>query len=71
GGMIGVGCGLMFLTFTDFSVAAEGVSIAFRPSLDLALVGLVVSLVVGILAGIIPGWQASRTNIVDALQHAG
>lgn len=71
GGVIGVGFGLAFLTFTDFSVAAEGVSIAFRPSINLATVGFVVSIVVGILAGIIPGWQASRTNIVDALHHAG
>lgn len=71
GGVAGVGLGLAFLTFTDFSVAAEGVSIAFRPSLHLAAIGFVVSLIVGILAGIIPGWQASRTKIVDALQHAG
>jgi len=71
GGLLGIGLGLAFLAFTGFSVAAEGVSIAFRPSADLAIVGAMVSVGVGLLAGITPGGQAARTNIVSALRDAG
>ncbi len=71
GGLIGIGVGLGFLAFTGFSVAAEGVSIAFRPSTNLAAVGTIVSVSVGVLAGVIPGYQAARTNIVDALRQTG
>lgn len=71
GGIIGIGLGLGFLAFTGFSVAAEGVSIAFRPSTNIAAVGTIVSVSVGALAGVIPGYQAARTNIVDALRQAG
>jgi putative ABC transport system permease protein len=70
GGVLGIGLGLTFLAFTGFSVAAEGVTIAFRPSLSLAVLGAIVSIVVGVLAGIVPGWQAARTNIVEALRHS-
>lgn len=71
GGIIGIGLGLGLLAFTGFSVAAEGVSIAFRPSTNLAVVGAIVSVAVGLLAGVVPGWQAARTNDVDALRHTG
>lgn len=71
GGILGIGLGLAFLAFAGFSVAAEGVSIAFRPSTNLAALGGIVSVTVGLLAGVVPGWQAARTNIVDALRHTG
>jgi putative ABC transport system permease protein len=58
------------LQWGGLCVAAEGVTIAFRPSLPLALTGLAVSLCVGIIAGIAPGWQAAQTKIVTALRHA-
>ena len=70
GGLLGIGLGMAFLTFTGFSVAAEGVSIVFRPSRHLAVVGSVVSAAVGLLAGLAPGVQAARTKIVSALRHA-
>jgi putative ABC transport system permease protein len=70
GGGLGVVVGLAFLAWSNMSVAAEGVTIAFRPSLDIALQGLVASLVVGLLAGLAPAWQAARTEIVPALRHA-
>jgi len=71
GGLLGIGLGLLFLTFSNLSIAAEGVSIAFRPSVDVAAIGAVVSVAVGLVAGIAPGWQAARTKVVDALRHAG
>jgi putative ABC transport system permease protein len=70
GGLLGIGAGLGLLAWGGFAVGAEGVTIAFNPSLDLAISGAVVSLVVGVLAGLAPGWQAARTEIVTALRQA-
>lgn len=70
GGTIGIGAGLLLLAWGGFAIGAEGVTIAFRPSLDLVLSGALVSLVVGVLAGLAPGWQAARTEIVAALREA-
>lgn len=69
GGLLGVALGLLVLQWGGLCVAAEGVTIAFRPSLDLVWLGTAVSVVVGGLAGIAPGWQAAQTKIVTALQH--
>jgi putative ABC transport system permease protein len=70
GGILGLGAGLLLLGFGRLAVGAEGVAIAFRPSLDLAITGGVVAAVAGILAGLAPAWQAARTEIVAALRHA-
>jgi putative ABC transport system permease protein len=70
GGGLGVIVGLLFLGWSGMSVAAEGVTIAFRPSWDIAIEGLAASLAVGLLAGLAPGWTAARTEIVPALRHA-
>jgi putative ABC transport system permease protein len=70
GGLLGIGAGLALLAWGGFAVGAEGVTIAFKPSLDLAFSGAIVSGVVGVLAGIFPGWQAARTEIILALRAA-
>lgn len=70
GGMLGIGAGLAMLAWGGFAVGAEGVTIAFKPTLDLAVSGAIVSIVVGVLAGLAPGWQAARTEIVVALRQA-
>ncbi len=70
GGILGVVGSSLLLTSTGMSIAAEGVTIAFEPSLTLALQGILVAIVVGLLAGIAPGWHASQTEIVPALRHA-
>jgi len=70
GGGLGVVAGLALLAWSGMSVAAEGVTIAFRPSWEIALQGLLASIAVGLVAGIAPGWHASRTEIVPALRHA-
>lgn len=70
GGLLGIGAGLALLAWSGFSVGAEGVTIAFRPSFDLAITGGIVTLIVGILAGIVPGWQAANAQIVHALRQA-
>ncbi len=68
GGAVGVSMAMFVLQMSHLSVAAEAVSIAFRPSWPLAATGLFVSGLVGILAGILPGLHAARTNIVASLR---
>jgi putative ABC transport system permease protein len=70
GGFLGIGGGMLLLAIGGFAVGAEGVTIAFQPSTDIALAGAAVSIIVGVLAGIAPGWQASRAQIVTALRQA-
>ena len=52
------------------SVGAEAVTIAFTPSLSLALWGLLIAVVSGLLAGIAPAIVAARAEIVPALRAA-
>ena len=70
GGALGIGGGLLLLYLGGFAVGAEGVTIAFQPSLEIAAMGAAVSVIVGFLAGIVPGWQAAGTEIVKALRQA-
>ncbi len=70
GGILGVLGSALLLSSAGMSIAAEGVTIAFEPSLTLMVQGITVAIVVGLLAGIAPGWHASRTEIVPALRHA-
>jgi putative ABC transport system permease protein len=70
GGVLGIGVGTLLLYFGGFAIGAEGVTIAFQPSIHVATLGIGISVVVGILAGIIPGWQAAGTEIVKALRQA-
>jgi putative ABC transport system permease protein len=70
GGGLGIAAGMLFLAWSGMSVAAEGVTIAFRPSWQIALQGAVASLGVGVIAGLAPGWQAAQAKIVAALRHA-
>jgi putative ABC transport system permease protein len=68
GGVLGVGAAMLVLQLSHLSVGAEAVTIAFRPSMPVAVVSLVISAVVGVLAGIAPGWHAARAQIVPALR---
>ena len=69
GGFVGVTLSMIMLSWSGLAVGAEGVTIAFVPSLRLGLDGCVVALVTGVLAGIIPAWQAARAKIVPALRQ--
>lgn len=70
GGILGVVGSVGLLSTTGMSISAEGVTIAFQPSLSLAAQGIGVALVVGVLAGLAPAWHAARSQIVPALRHA-
>ena len=70
GGVIGVAAAMLLLKLSSLSVGAEAVTIAFTPSLRLAITGVVVAAFAGTLAGIAPAMQAARTEIVSALRQA-
>jgi putative ABC transport system permease protein len=70
GGTIGTLLALAALQWSGMAIGAEGVTIAFRPSITIALNGVLISLLVGLIAGLFPAWQASRTQIVYALRQS-
>ncbi len=70
GGIVGVATAMLMLKLSSLSVGAEAVTIAFTPSIRLAVGGLFVSLVAGTLAGIAPAIHAAQTEIVSALRQA-
>ncbi|MFI4874301.1 MAG: FtsX-like permease family protein, partial [Blastopirellula sp. JB062] len=69
GGTIGVIAAMITLYFSQLSVAAEAVAVAFTPSLTLALQGILISIFAGLLAGAAPAWQAASTEVAPALRH--
>jgi putative ABC transport system permease protein len=69
GGLVGVGAAMALLEISSLSVGAEAVTIAFTPSIGLAMTGLIVSALAGILAGIAPAIHAANTQIVPALRQ--
>lgn len=70
GGALGTAVALGLLQGSTPSLGTEGILIAFLPSLNLAVSGVLVSATVGLLAGMMPAWQAARTDIVPALRQA-
>jgi len=70
GGIVGVAAAMIMLEISSLSVGAEAVTIAFTPSIRLAITGLIVSAIAGVLAGIAPAIHAARTEIVPALRQA-
>jgi putative ABC transport system permease protein len=70
GGVVGTGVAMLTLAGSGLSVGAEAVTIAFSPSVGLALTGLVGSLAVGIAAGVLPAVAAARADIINGLRQA-
>lgn len=70
GGVAGTAAALLALSLGGFAIGAEGATIAFRPSLGLAVTGTLVSVLVGIAAGMAPAIQAATVPIVTALREA-
>jgi putative ABC transport system permease protein len=69
GGVLGTLVAMIALTVGGFAIGAEGVTIAFRPSLGLAISGVIVSTLVGVIAGLPPAIQAATVPIVSALRQ--
>ena len=70
GGSVGTLFALAVLAWGGLAVGAEGVTIAFQPSVSLGLTGVTIAAITGLLAGVVPAWHAARTNIVRALNEA-
>ena len=70
GGIIGVGAAMLMLGVSNLAVGAEAVTIAFTPSIRLAVIGMIVSATTGTIAGIAPALHAARAEIVPALRQA-
>lgn len=68
GGVAGTLFALAVLAAGGLAIGAEGATIAFRPSLSLAVAGAGVSMLIGVIAGIAPAIQAATVSIVDALR---
>jgi putative ABC transport system permease protein len=68
-GLLGVGAALGVLSWSKLAVGTEGVTIAFAPSMSLALAGMAVTALVGVVAGLLPAWRASRADIVASLRY--
>lgn len=69
GGLLGTTVALTVLSAGGLAIGAEGVTIAFRPSTELAVLGVAISILVGIIAGVFPAAQASQTPIVTSLRQ--
>ena len=69
GGLTGTVSALAVLRLSHLAVAAEGVTIAFEPSIHLGIVGVAASLMIGLVAGVAPGWHAAKTPIGDVLRE--
>lgn len=69
GGTLGVSLALAMLGLGDWAVGAEGVTIAFLPSLQLAWLGIAVTALTGVVAGLYPAWRAARAEIVPSLRY--
>ena len=70
GGAVGTTIALATLSWGGMAIGAEGITIAFRPSLQLAILGTMISVGVGLAAGFFPALQAAQTPIVTALRQA-
>lgn len=68
GGLTGTLLATVALALGGFAIGAEGATIAFRPSLNLIVLGGVASWAVGIAGGIAPAIQAASVSIVSAIQ---
>jgi putative ABC transport system permease protein len=70
GGILGTISAMSTLSFGGFALGAEGATIAFRPTVNLALSSLLVSFAIGLLAGLAPAIQASTLKVVTALRDS-
>ena len=68
GGLLGTAVAMALLSGAGLAVGAEGVSVPFRPTWELAVLCAGISAVIGLAAGIAPAIQAARLEIVTALR---
>lgn len=70
GGGIGTLVSLAVLSRGGLALGAEGVTIAFRPSFEIAVTAAIVSIAIGSIAGLFPAVQTARVPIVPTLRDS-
>ena len=68
GGALGVALSVGFLRWQSFTLGSEGQTLAIRPDMGVALVGLLAALLLGLFASLWPAWQAITQSIVKNLR---
>jgi putative ABC transport system permease protein len=68
GGLLGLALAMFCLSFFDFSMTAEGVTIPVLPSFNIVASALIVSAVIGLVAGLAPAIQVANLPLVKALR---
>jgi len=69
GGAIGTGLAVGVLWWSDLAVGSDAITIAFAPSPQLALTGLVVAICARLVAGVFPAYQAATADVVPSLRQ--
>ena len=68
GGVVGTLAAVTVITWGDFSLSTEGLSVPVIASNSVVLVGLLISAALGVVAGLVPAWQASRREITQCFR---
>ena len=63
-----MGLAMIILSISNLGLAAQAITIAFTPSLDIVISGLLISFISGAVAGVAPAIFAGRVEIVPALR---
>jgi putative ABC transport system permease protein len=68
GGLIGSAAALVFLSYHTLVLSVEGNNLPMQATPWAFVLGVVLAAGVGVLAGAVPGWQASRREIVSCFR---
>ena len=68
GGIAGIFSAFCFLHFNSFSIGNEGLVLAFVPTQEVLLGGVIATIALGLLSGIYPAWRAGGNSISDSLR---
>lgn len=69
GGVSGSVLAAAFFHWRRFTFGNEGLTVALQPSLQVALLGLLIAIALGLLASLWPAWIAGRNPIVNSLRN--
>ena len=68
GGLFGTLAAAAVVWWGRYSISSEGMSIHVRMSVEVVVVGMLLSAALGALAGLVPAWQASRREITESFR---
>jgi putative ABC transport system permease protein len=68
GGLIGMAIALAAVSWGNFSISSEGLSVQLHAGVRVVVLGLLTSAVLGVVAGLVPAIQASRREITTCFR---